>query len=323
MSSFKVVVTDYVFPDLEPEKEILSEVGAELVAGQCETKSEVIELVPGADAVLNTYYGPIDGDVMDAMPECRIIVRYGVGVDTIDIPAATDRGIMVANVPDYCVDEVSDQAVTMTLALLRKLPQADRMVRSGEWALAELKPMRRISTLTVGIIGLGRIGKAIAAKILPFGSRIIYCDPYADSTATPALTSVELDELLRTSDAIIIQAPSTPQTRHMLNADAFAAMARQPVLVNCARGDLIDTDALVNALEQGQISGAGLDVIENTPPLPEDHPLLSFDNVILTPHSAWFSGDALDSLQRLGAMEVARALKGEQPKHLVNPEVLE
>jgi len=323
MSSFKVVVTDYVFPDLEPEKEILSEVSAELVAGQCQTKQEVIELVPGADAVLNTYYGPIDGDVMDAMPECRIIVRYGVGMDTIDIPAATDRGIMVANVPDYCVDEVSDQAVTMTLALLRKLRQADRMVRSGEWALAELKPMRRISTLTVGIIGLGRIGRAIAAKISPFGPRIIYCDPYADSTATPALTSVELDELLRTSDAIIIQAPSTPETQHMLDADGFAAMEREPVIVNCARGDLIDTDALVKALAQGQVSGAGLDVIENTPPLPEDHPLLSFDNVILTPHSAWFSGDALDALQRLGAMEVARALKGEQPKHLLNPQVLE
>ncbi len=323
MSGFKVVVTDYVFPDLEPEKQILGEVGAELVAGQCQTKAEVIALVPGADAVLGTYYGPLDGEVMDAMPQCRVIVRYGVGVDTIDIPAATKRGIMVANVPDYCVDEVSDQAVTMTLALLRKLPQAERMVRDGEWALGQLKPLRRISTLTVGIIGLGRIGRGIAAKLSAFGPRIIYYDPYADSAATPQLTGVELAELLRAADAIIIQAPSTPETRHMLDAEAFAAMARQPVLVNCARGDLIDTDALVKALEQGQVSGAGLDVIEDTPPLPGDHPLLRFDNVILTPHSAWFSGEALDSLQRLGAMEVARVLKGQRPKHLVNPEVLE
>ena len=323
MARFRVAVTDYVFPDLEPEKEILAEVGAELVAGQSETKQDCIEIVTAADAVLNTYFGPIDAEVMDAMPDCRIIVRYGVGVDTIDIAAATERGIMVANVPDYCIDEVSDQAVAMTVSLLRKLPQGDRMVRGENWALADLKPMSRLNVLTIGIIGMGRIGRAIATKLAPFTPHLIYHDPYVESGALPDLTAVELDELYRTADAIIIQAPSTPQTRHMLNEGAFAAMQRSPVIINCARGDLIDTDALVAALEQGQVSGAGLDVIEGTPPLPLDHPVLGFDNVILTPHSAWFSADALHTLQRFGAMEVARVLRGERPKHLLNPEALE
>lgn len=322
MARFRVAVTDYVFPDLELEKQILAEVGAELVAAQSKTKQDCVGIVTRADAVLNTYFGPIDAEIMDAMPDCRVIVRYGVGVDTVDIPAATARGIMVANVPDYCVDEVSDQAVAMTIALLRKLPEADRMVRAENWALADLKPMSRLNVLTIGIIGMGRIGKAIATKLAPFTPHLIYHDPYVASDALPNLTGVELDELYHTADAIIIQAPSTPQTRHMLNADAFAAMQRSPVIVNCARGDLIDTDALVAALQQGQVSGAGLDVIEGTPPLPPDHPLLGFQNVILTPHSAWFSADALHTLQRFGAMEVARVLRGERPKHLCNPEVL-
>ncbi len=322
MGRFRVVVTDYVFPDLEPEKAILAEVGAELVAGQCQSKAQVIELVPGADAVLNTYYGPIDAEVMDAMPDCRIIVRYGVGVDTVDIAAATERGIMVANVPDYCVDEVSDHAVAMTLALLRKLAQGDRNVRRGEWSLAPLKPMSRISSLTIGIIGMGRIGRAIAAKLAPFGARITYHDPYVEAGTVSGVSAVELDELYATADAIIIQAPSTPQTRHMLDAAAFAAMRRSPVVVNCARGDLIDTEALVKALEQGRISGASLDVVEDTPPMPLDHALLTLNNVIVTPHSAWFSADALHSLQRLGAMEVARVLRGEPAKHLLNPDAL-
>ena len=323
MSQFTVTVTDYVFPDLQIAQEVLAEVGAELVVGQSKSAEEVTELVRGADAVLNTYYGPIDDSVMDAMPDCRIIVRFGVGVDTIDIPAATARGIMVANVPDYCVEEVSDQAAAMLLALLRKLPQADRAVRRGEWELAPLKPMGRIVNLTVGIVGMGRIGSAIARKVAAFGSRIVYYDPYYEGDPPAGAEPTDMPELLRLSDAIIIQVPATPETRHMLDEAAFAAMARRPVIINCARGELIDTAALVGALEQGLVSGVGLDVIEGAPPLPDDSPLLGYDNVILTPHSAWCSDEALPSLQHLGAMEVARVLRGERPKSLLNPEVLD
>lgn len=323
MSRFTVAVTDYVFPNLDPEHEVLGAVGAELVIGQCREKAEAVELVRGVDAVLNTYYGPIDAEVMDAMPECRIIVRYGIGVDTIDIPAATARGIMVANVPDYCIDEVSDQGVAMLLALLRKLPQADRNLRRGEWSLGALKPMHRISTLTLGIIGMGRIGQALARKLAPFGAQLLFFDPYLQGEASGGAQSVSLQELYHRADGILLQAPATPETRHLLDAEAFAAMERQPVIVNCARGELVDTEALIAALGSGQISGAALDVIEGAPPLPEDSPLLSAENVLLAPHSAWFSAEALQSLQRLACEEVARALRGERPKSLLNPEVLD
>ncbi|HEY3416768.1 MAG TPA: C-terminal binding protein [Armatimonadota bacterium] len=323
MRRFKVAVTDYVFPNLDPEQELLGAVEAELVVGQCKSKEEALALVRGVDAVLNTYYGPIDGEVMDAMPDCRIIVRYGIGVDTIDIPAATARGIMVANVPDYCIDEVADQAVSMLLALLRKLPVADRNIRRGEWALATLKPLQRINALTVGIIGMGRIGRAITARLQSFGPRLLFADPYFRGEPPAGTTQVALDELYASVDAVIVQAPASAETRHLLDGAAFAAMTRKPVIVNCARGELIDTPALIEALQAGTISGAGLDVIEGTPPLPADSPLLQCDNVILTPHSAWFSAEALQSLQRLACLEVARALRDERPKALLNPEALE
>jgi D-3-phosphoglycerate dehydrogenase len=317
----KVVVTDYVFPNLDPETQIVAEAGGELVAAQCKTREDILALVADAHAVLNTYYGPINGEVMDAMPDCRIIVRYGIGVDTIDIAAATARGILVANVPDYCIDEVSDHAVAMSLSLVRKLPQGDRQVRAGNWKLAALKPVRRLSNLTVGIIGLGRIGRAIATKLAVFGPKLVYVDPYAKDAPAGA-QSVTLAELYQRSDIIIVQAPATPETKHLLDGKAFAAMARKPIIVNCARGELIETPALIQALQSGQVSGAGLDVIDGAPPLPADSLLCQFDNVILAPHSAWFSEDALFSLQRLAAMEVARVLRGERPKSLLNPEAL-
>jgi D-3-phosphoglycerate dehydrogenase / 2-oxoglutarate reductase len=322
MSGLKVVITDSVFPNLDPEHEILEPLGAEIVAGQCKSKSDALALVPGAVAVLNTYYGPIDAEVMDAMPGCRAIVRYGIGVDTIEIPAATARGIMVANVPDYCIEEVSDQAVAMLLALLRKLPLADKRVRRGQWELAGLKPLRRLCDLTLGIVGMGRIGRALVRKLAPFGARLVFADPYYSGEAPAGTEQIPLSELLQVCDGILLQAPATPETRHLLNADSLALMEKSPVVVNCARGELVDTAALVAALESGQISGAGLDVIEGAPPLPENSPLLCFDNVLLAPHSAWFSDAALGALQRLATEEVARVLRGERPKSLLNPEVL-
>lgn len=320
MAKYRIAVTDHVFPNLDPEREVLGELDAELVSGQCKSREEAIELVRGADAVLNCYFKPVDGDVMDAMPNCRVIVRYGIGVDSIDVQAATARGIMVANVPDYCIEEVSDQAVAMMLSLVRKLPVADSGVRSGDWQLGRLKPLKRMSALTVGIIGMGRIGRAIASKTAAFGSKIIFFDPYCKDAGTTA-RSVDLDTLCAESDAVIVQAPATADTYHLLNEQAFGSMTKKPVIVNCARGELIDTSALITALDEGRISGAALDVLEGAPPLPENSPLLEFDNVILAPHSAWFSEEALVSLQRLAAMEVARVLRGEPVKSLVNPEL--
>lgn len=321
MSKFKVVVTDYVFNNLDPEKEIFKEIGAELVSGQCKTLEEVLALVPGAHGMLNTYYDPIDGQVMDAMPDCKIIVRYGIGYNTINVPDATARGIMVANVPDYCIDEVSDHALAMMLSLLRMLPQADKGIRSGSFSLAPYNSMKRISCLTVGVLGFGRIGRAIAAKAAAFGPKVIFFDPYFKGDAGGA-ESVSLETLLAESDAIIVQAPANAETHHILNAAAFAAMKKSPVIVNCARGELIENEALIAALKSGQVSGAGLDVVENTPPIENFGELLDFDNVILTPHSAWLSKDSLLSLQRMAAMEVVRVLQGGKPNSLLNPEVL-
>ncbi len=322
MSRARVVITDYVFPNLDPEAEVFAGLDVDLVAGQSKTKADVLALVPGADAMLNTYFGPIDGEIMDAMPTCRVIVRYGVGVDTIDIPAATARGIMVVNVPDYCIDEVSDHAVAMLLALARKLPLGDRRVRAGDWAIAPLKPVTSLHGMSVGLVGMGRIGREIARKLAAFNPVLSYFDPYAAGDASLAdYISLSFDALLADCDAIILQAPSTPETHHLLSDAAFAAMKRRPIVINCARGDLIDTDALVRALQSGQVSAAGLDVIEGANP-PADHPLFAFDSVLLTPHSAWLSEQALYNLQRFTAMEVARVLRGERPKSLLNPEVL-
>jgi D-3-phosphoglycerate dehydrogenase len=322
MAVFKVAVTDSVFPNLDTERTILAREGAEIAASQCGSVADAVALVQGAHAVLNGYFKPVGPEVMDAMPDCRIIVRYGIGLDSVDIPAATARGIAVANVPDYCIAEVSDHAVAMTLSLLRKLPLSDRRVRAGDWDLKPIAPLKRLSTLTAGIVGMGRIGRAIAVKLAPFGFRIIFHDPFfTGEPPVPAARAVGLEELFAESDAIILQTPLTADTRHLLDDDAFAAMGRQPVIVNCARGELIDTAALVRALETGRISGAGLDVIENAPPLAVDHPLMRCDNVILAPHSAWMSTTALTDLQRLAAEEVARALRGERPKVLANPEV--
>ena len=322
MSRFKVVVTDYIYPSLDTEREVLAAIDAELVPCQCKTLDDARRAVAGADGVLNTYFRPLDGQVMDAMPNCRIIVRYGIGVDTINIPDATARGIMVANVPDYGIAEVSDQALAFTLALVRKLPQADRRVHRGEWDPTALKPIRRLSALTVGIIGLGRIGRVIARKLVAFGPTLVFHDPYLTADTVEGARRVDLPELFRIADVVIVQAPATKETRHLLDRQAFAAMQRRPIVVNCARGDLIDTAALIEALQTGQVSGAGLDVVEPEP-LPADSPLRTFENVMITPHAAWYSVEALAALQRLAAEEVARALLGERPKSLLNPEVWE
>jgi len=243
MPKFKVVVTDYVFPDLDMECRILSEHNAEMIAAQCKSGDEVVALAKDADVILNTYYSPLDAQVFSKLGKCKAVVRYGIGVDSIDIGAATKYGIMVANVPDYCCEEVSDHAVTSMLALLRKLPISDRRIRQGEWSLGYLKPMHRIGELTIGIVGMGRIGRLSAKKIAPFGVQIVFSDPYMSENDIIDeyfhARKVTLDELVSISDAILVHAPSTTKTYHLLNAALFQKMQRKPVIVNCARGNLI------------------------------------------------------------------------------------
>ena len=322
MADYKVVLTDYIFPHLEIEQEMLAEAGVEFVPGQCRTAPELIELAQDADALLNTYYNPLDETIFSACPKLRVIARYGVGVDTINIPDATRYGVMVANVPDYCRHEVSDHALGLWLTLARKIAFADRQVRQGEWGMKPLEPVSNLRFQTAGIIGLGRIGRLAARKLAAFGAELLFTDPYVSGELYLSETScrkVELEELCRESDAIFIHAPANEETHHMLNAERFAQMDRCPFIINTARAPLIDTDALVAALQQGQVRGAGLDLVEGEH-LPADHPLLQFDNVVITPHMAWYSVESIVSLRQRATQEIIRVLQGGKPRSLLNPE---
>jgi D-3-phosphoglycerate dehydrogenase len=321
MGQLKVLVTDHVFESFASEERILGEIGAELQVLQCRSADELKPHLAGVHGLLNTYMPGIDAEVYDAAPELKAVVRYGIGLDTIDIPAATQRGILVANVPDYCIDEVADHALAHFLCLARKLRLSDGKVRSGEWSLSYLKPLKAVRTMRAGIIGFGRIGRAIARRLAPFGPEIVFHDPLL-SEETEGCQPVSLEDIWATCDAIIVQCPATPETRHLVGREAFERMRKQPLLINCARGEIVDTDALVWALENGKVSGAGLDLLEDEDAVVKhDHPLKHFDNVVFTPHSAWFSDVAIPNLQRRGAEEMARALSGQRPTSLVNPEV--
>jgi D-3-phosphoglycerate dehydrogenase len=321
---YKVYTTDYVFENFDPEKESLKDVDCELIPLQCKTAAEVAAQAKDCDALLNCYLPGIDASVMDAMPNLKVIVRYGIGFNTIDLDAATARGIQVANVPDYCLDEVSDHAVAITLSLVRKVTMSsNKIMREGDYSIGYLKSMLPLRGTKVSILGFGRIGKLIASKLHPFGVEAFFYDPFIPEDVQLegfTVRKITLDEAYAESDIIILQAPVTKENNHMLNAEAFAKMKRKPYVINCARGELVDEAALVDALTAGKISGAGLDVVESMPPVKQDNPLLKFDNVILTPHSGWISAKSLGELQRLAALEVARVLKGGVVKSLLNPD---
>ena len=322
MAEFKVVVSDYILPDLEIEREAVAAVGAEFAVGQSESVAELIELAHDADAMFNTYFGPIGDEVYEACPKLKVVVRFGIGYDTIDVEAATRHGVMAVNVPDYCIEEVSDHAIGLWLALGRKIVSADRMVRTGEWGMKPLQPVLKLQGQTVGIVGLGRIGRRTAQKLGAFGVELLFADPYID--AAPDLgvdiEKVELGELCRRSDAISLHALSNDETHHLINAECFGLMGQKPILVNTARARLVDTDALVDALEKGQIRAAGLDLVEGEE-LAADHPLMQMDQVVITPHVAWYSEASIVELRRKAAQEVVRVLQGGKPLNLLNPEV--
>ncbi|PIU89659.1 MAG: hypothetical protein COS65_28035 [Armatimonadetes bacterium CG06_land_8_20_14_3_00_66_21] len=320
MAQYTVIVTDHVFQSFEAETEILAAVEAKLEVLQCKSAAELVPQVADAHGLLNTYLPGIGAPVFDAAPELKAVVRYGIGLDTIDIAEATKRGIAVANVPDYCINEVADHALAHFLSLARKLPLSDRKVRAGEWSLSYVKPVKPLQTMRAGILGFGRIGRALAARLKPFVAEVTFFDPFVQ-VECEGCQPLAFDDLLATCDAVFVQCPATPETRHLLNRDAFAKTTRQPLLINCARGEIVETDAVVWALENGKLAGAGLDLLEDeNAVVKHDHPLKHFDNVLLTPHSAWFSDAAIPELQRRAAEEMARILSGERPKSFVNPE---
>jgi D-3-phosphoglycerate dehydrogenase / 2-oxoglutarate reductase len=314
-----VVVTDYTFPALDVEESILRPLGAEVVGHQCKTIEALIPVVSNADVVI-TQFAPIKADVIAAMQSARAIVRYGIGVDNVDLDAARLRNIAVCNVPDYCIDEVADHTLALILGLTRQVVSHANLLRDGEWALATtLDRMWTLRDQTVGIIGFGRIGREVAARLAPFKCRRLVYDPVVESAIIEAAGCIpaSLDDLLAQSDIVTLHCPSTPRTRKMLDAAAFATMKRGTIVVNLARGDLIETEALVAALESGHLGGAALDVCDPEP-IPLDSPLRTLPNVIAAPHIASASVKAARKLRETVAGIAAAALRGEPLPNIVN-----
>lgn len=318
MSKPRVVITDHGFPNLRHEEEVIAAAGGDLVVTHCKTPAEVLAAAREADALL-VQWAPVPAAVIDALERCRIIVRYGIGVDNVDLAAAKARGIPVCNVPDYGVHEVAEHAVSLGLALARQLPAIDARVRAGTWKITPDRPMPSLRETTFATAGFGRIARTAHAMMGGFGGKRVAYDPYvaAEAMAAEGVTKVELDELFAQADILSLHLPLTTETKHFVNADRLTAMKSTAIVVNTARGPLIDTVALAAALQGGGIAGAGIDVFEQEP-MPADHPLRSAPRALLTSHVAWYSESSIPRLQRLAAEEVARFLQGEPLKNQVN-----
>ncbi len=317
-----VAVTDSVFPSLEPERRVLGPLGVELRPGQCRSEEEILALARDADAVLNCY-ARMTAWVIEGLRRCRIIARYGIGVDNVDLAAATRAGILVTNVPDYCVDEVSDHALALLLALARQIVVADRGVRGGAWDVGAHAGIRRLRGQVLGLLGFGKIARALASKAQALGMAVMAHDPYvpADAVVRHGVRAAGLDALLREADVVSVHVPLSPETRGLVGERELARMKPTAVLINTSRGGIVDEKALAAALEAGRLAGAALDVLGQEPP-PPDHPLRLAPNAILTPHLAFYSRESVVELQTKAAEEIARTLRGEPPRSPVNPEVL-
>ena len=307
-----IAVTDTVFPSLDPAKAALARLNPTYRMSKSVDAEDIVAVAKDADAVLVTY-AKLTRDVLMQLTRCKAIGRFGLGVDNIDLATAKEKGIAVNYVPDYCIREVSDHAMALLLALIRKIPLSNKLVQSGRWEMPAVVPIRRIEGTVLGLIGFGHIPRLVAPKAQAFGIKVIAYDPFAkpDVFKAAAVEGVDLDTLLKTSDYVSVHAPLLPGTRGMLNAAAFGKMKKGAYIVNTARGPLIDEPALVAALDSGQVGGAGLDVVA-AEPLAKDSPLLGRDNVIVSPHTAFYSIEALDELQTKCATDVARVLSGEK-----------
>lgn len=316
--TYQVVITDCDHGSTDEEVEELRRVGAKVSLVQAQEEKELIQSCREADGLLNQY-ALLTRRVLENLPKCKVISRYGVGVDSIDLKAATDLGIIVANVPDYCMEEVADQTVAMILALLRKITFFNGRVKDGQWNFRLGIPIHRIRGKTLGLIGCGRIGMEVAKRIRSFGFRIMAFDPYIGKD----LEGIELNEfdtVLKESDVISIHCPLNDSTRHLIGENEFKKMEKKPYLINTSRGAIIDEKALIQALMDGHLSGAGLDVLEKEPPDPQN-PLLKMENVILTPHVGFYSENSISELKRRAAKNVLEVLTGKWPSSVVNREV--
>jgi len=324
----KVVITDYDYGDVDIETEILKRVGAEVIALQAKSQEDLFEAAKDCVAMMNQY-ARVGAETIARMEQCQVIARYGVGVDIVDVAAATRRGILVTNVRDYCTEEVADHAITLWLTLARKIADYDRAVHQGIWRWQSGQPIYRLRGQTMGIVSFGKIGQAIAARAKAFGLDLIIYDPYLAEGMVEEYSARQVDkgELIETSDVIMMQVPMNPDTRHFLSEPEFCRMKPNALVINTGRGPTIDNQALYKALSEGWIAGAGLDDPEEEPAKrahwsPDDNPIFTLPNVIVTPHAAYYSEESIRTARETAAAEVARVLSGEQPHYPLNAEAL-
>ena len=312
----KVLVTDADYPSLDIEAQVLTAAGHELVTASCRTSEDVIDAAAGADALL-VQYAPITAEVLDALPQLQLVSRYGVGVDVVDTAAAAEHGVWVCNVPDYGTVEVALHAVAMLLALIRNLAGHDRQVRAGCWDYQLGGPLRRPSSLTLGVVGLGRIGRMTAERAGPWFGAVAGHDPYLPDGAWPDdLERLDLPDLFSRSSAVTLHLPLTDPTRGLVGADLLERLPPGSYLVNTARGGLVDLDAVLEALETGRLAGVALDVLPQEPP-PKDHPLLIHPRALITPHVAWYSTEAESELRRKAAQNIVDWARTGRPAYAV------
>ncbi len=322
MNKQKVLYADSSFDDLSNFESALAAVDAIVSHGNCKTPQDVI--ASGSDAVcIITELIPLNEMVFQACPALKLVYTNNVGTDLIDITAATRHGIRVSNNPDYNFREVAEHTMALLLSLIRKIPQADGYVRSGGYDYNYLSPLKRFEGSVVGLLGFGRIARSVAKKLAGFDVRVLFYDPYVKETHIGQAKKTSLETLLQTSDYLCVHAPLTEKTRHVLNDETLSWMKPEAAVINAARGELIDTPALIDALKAGRLGAAALDVVEDHATLGPNHPLCGMDNVILTPHSAWLSKDAFEQCKNDLINEIVRFFKNQALKALLNPEVLD
>ncbi|MFT4727985.1 MAG: D-3-phosphoglycerate dehydrogenase [Granulosicoccus sp.] len=320
----KVVITDFDFGDVDVERNILEAVGAEVVALQSKCEEDLLDEARDCAAMINQY-ARIGERTIAHLSQCEVIARYGVGVDIVDVEAATRKGILVTNVRDYCTEEVADHAIALWLTLARKLPDYDRATHQGVWQWQSGKPIHRIRGRTMGVVSFGKIGQAIAVRAKAFGVQIIAYDPFlpVHIAKEHGVELVSKADLLARSDYILMQAPMTPDTRHFLSDAEFGVMKPAAIVVNTGRGPTIDNQALYRALTDGHIASAGLDDPEEEPAKraqwsPAENPIFTLPNVIVTPHAAYYSEESIHAARETAASEVARVLTQQTPWFPVN-----
>ncbi len=315
---FKVIYTDHGFGSIEIERGIIESANADLLVEQCQTAEDVMAVAADADALL-VQWAPVTAAVIKKLERCKIIVRLGIGFDNVDIEAARESGIPVCNVPDYCIDEVADHTLSMALSLARQLQSTDGRVRDGLWSIIPKKEMPAFREMTFATVGFGRIARAVHQRARSFSFKLAAYDKFVSNKAMMecGVSFLELDELFERADIISLHCQLTNATKHMVNAAQLQRMKPSAILINTARGSLVDTNALAEALNSGEIAAAGLDVFE-VEPLPEEDPIRNCENALLTSHTAWYSERSVPQLQKKAAEALVRALRGEQLKNQVN-----